>query len=195
MTNLIRSFIAVPLTTQIHQNLDAFTRQYGLNSRDLGFKPVDSKNIHLTLKFLGEIDQNLARSVSEALDLVATKIQPFPASVRGVGAFPGWTNRARVVWAGVEPADRLGSIYRLIDDATVKLGLPSEGRGFSPHLTLARLSFMTAGSEQVLNKLKILAPQPDFGEFPVDRIVLFKSVLQPQGPVYSVLSSHSISTE
>lgn len=195
MTSLIRSFIAVPLTAQIHQNLDAFTRKAGLNSRGLGFKPVNTRNIHLTLKFLGEIDQDLVRPVSEALDRVAAGFQPFTASVREIGAFPGWTNRARVIWAGVEPAGTLSSLYRAIDDETIRLGLASEGRAFSPHLTLARIAFMTAGAERVISQLKILSPQPDFGEFTVDKIVLFKSVLQPQGPIYTVLSSHSFSTE
>ena len=195
MSTLIRSFIAVPLSAQIHQNLDTFTRQSGLISRDLGFKPVNAKIIHLTLKFLGEIDQNMVHAISETLDQVTAKFYPFAASVRGIGAFPGWTNRVRVIWAGMEPADTLRSLYRTIDDATVRLGVPSEGREFFPHLTLVRVAFMTAGSEQVISKLKTLAPQPDFGEFTVDRVVLFKSVLQPQGPVYSVLSSHSFSAD
>lgn len=193
MSTLIRSFIAIPLSPEIHQNLDVFTRQYGLNSRDHGFKPVNTKNIHLTLKFLGEIDQNLVHNVSSSLKQIAAKLHPFTGSVIGIGAFPGWSSRARVIWAGVEPAYKLSQIYREVDDATVKLGLPSEGKAFSPHLTMARISYMTVGSERVINELKLLAPQPDFGEFTVDRIVLFKSVLLPQGPIYSVLSSHAFS--
>jgi 2'-5' RNA ligase len=193
MSTLIRSFIAIPLPPQILTNLVAFTRQQGLHARESGFKPVKAENMHLSLKFLGEIDQNQVREVSQALTQITASLDPFRAAVRGIGAFPNWSNRVRVIWVGVEPVEPIRSVYRLIDEATVKIGVPSEDRAFSPHLTLARISFMTRESELAFKRLKSISPEPEFGEFMADKVVFYRSTLLPQGPVYNLISSHPFS--
>lgn len=193
MSSLIRSFIAVPPNSQVHHNLAEFAIQNGLSSRDQGLKPVKTENIHLTLKFLGEIDQHHIKMVSDELGKIALNLSPFQGSVRGIGAFPGWGTRTRVIWVGVEPVTGIREIYQLVEEATTKMGIPSDGKQFSPHLTLARVSYLTHESENVINKLKSLSSEPYFGDFTIDRIVLFKSVLLPQGPIYSILSSHPLS--
>ena len=194
MKNLIRSFIAVPLNPQVHKNLVDFTRQYGLNSREHGFRPVKPENIHLTLKFLRDIDQDQVQKLGLVLSQLAVKLSPFTGSVQGIGVFPGWNKRPRVIWVGVEPVEPIREVYHLIEEATTKLGIASDGKPFSPHLTLARVSYLTRESELVINKLKDLSLEPDFGRFPIDRVTLFKSVLLPQGPVYSIVSSHPLSS-
>lgn len=193
MKKLIRSFIAVPLNPQVHKSLADFTRQYSLNSREQGFRPVKAENIHLTFKFLGEIDENQVQQLGFALSQLTVKLSPFTGSVQGIGAFPGWTNRPRVIWVGVEPVEPIRDVYHLIEEATIKLGIAADGKPFSPHLTLARVSYLTRESESAINKLKDLSPEPDFGRFLIDKVTLYKSVLLPQGPVYSILSSHPFS--
>jgi len=193
MVNVIRSFIAVPLPPQIHKNLAIFTRQYGLNSRENGFRPVKPENIHLTLKFLGEIEEHMLPKVSNVLSILTENLSPFTGSVRAIGAFPGWDKNPRVIWVGIEPEELFRDIYRVVDETTTKLGIPSDGKRFTPHLTLARISFQSHESDLVFNKLKGLSPEPEFGEFTVDRVHFIKSVLLPQGPAYTLLSSHPFS--
>jgi 2'-5' RNA ligase len=194
MTNLIRSFIALPLAPNIHKNLADFTRTHGLHVRESGLKPVKPENIHLTLKFLAEIDKTQVEKISYLLNQLTTDFSPFTASVQGVGAFPDWNNRPRVVWIGIEPAEQLRKLHKSLDEKLVSLGFPSDRKPFSPHLTLARVSFIKPETGQTFERLKKLSPEPFFGEFMIDRIILFRSVLLPQGPQYSILSSHPFSS-
>ncbi len=190
MEKLIRSFIAIPLTTQIHQNLADFSHQHGLDNRTYGLKPVKPVNIHLTLKFLGEIEESQIVEISTTLDEVASGLQPFKASIHGIGAFPAWNRNPRVIWVGAGPVEPLQKVYNRVESATDQLGFPPEKRGFSPHLTLARINAQTDQSTGLFTRLSRLSPETFFGEMMVDHLVLFKSVLLPQGPVYTALSSH-----
>lgn len=193
MTNLIRSFIAIPIATHIHKNLADFIRMVGLNARESGFRPVKPENIHITLKFLADIDQNQIQKTSRLLDQLTVNFSPFTASVQGIGAFPSWNMHPRVIWIAMEPAEELRRVHKSIDEGLVNLGFPSDKKPFSPHLTLARVSFVKPETVRIFDRLQHLSPEPFFGEFTIDRLVLYKSVLLPQGPVYSILSSHPFS--
>jgi 2'-5' RNA ligase len=195
MSNLMRTFIAIPLNPEIHQNLAVFCREHGLNSRDHGFRPVKPENIHLTLKFLGEIDQSQANKISLALAELSSKCNPFSARLKGIGAFPSWKNHPRVIWVGAEPLEPLRLIFQGIDQVLTRLGIASDRKPFSPHLTLARISFVNPGTEQAIRQLQNLPHEPEFGELTVDRINLYRSVLLPGGPVYSILSNHPFSAQ
>ena len=194
MSNLMRAFIAIPLNREIHQHLSVFCRDNGLNSREHGFRAVKPENIHLTMKFLGEIDQSQAEKIGFALTQLSSGSTPFTASLKGIGAFPGWNNHPRVIWVGVEPLEPIRHLFQGIDHTLVRLGIPGDRKPFSPHLTLARISFVDHGSEQTIRRLQNPSHEPEFGSFSVDRVNLYRSVLQPGGPVYSILSSHPFST-
>lgn len=195
MTNLIRSFIAIPLTSEIHHNLADFDKLYSLDSRASGLRLVKPSNIHLTLKFLGEIEPSQVGILKNCLNQVTKDFAPFTASIQGLGAFPNWRNRPRVIWVGVVPTAPIQKIFKRVDSATAQVGFPSEARTFSPHLTLARVSSScsTQPPDSLLHKLMTLTPQPDFGSMVVNKLILFKSVLLSEGPVYSILSSHPFS--
>ncbi len=188
--NLIRSFIAIPLTAQIHQNLADFCRQNGLDNRSYGLKPVKPINIHLTLKFLGEIDESQTGRLRTALDEVSAGLKPFKVSIRGIGAFPAWNRNPRVVWVGAQPVEPLLAVFSSVEVATMGLSFPPEKRGFSPHLTLARVNTQTDQLAGIFARLSRLSPEPFFGKMMVESLILFKSVLLPQGPVYTTLSCH-----
>jgi len=190
LEKLIRSFIAIPLNSQIHQNLADFCHLHGLDNRNYGLKPVQAANIHLTIKFLGEIDQHRVKELSSALNQVASRLAPFKVYVRGVGAYPAWNRNPRVIWVGSGPIEPLQKVFSLVEIATVSLNFPPEKRGFSPHLTLARVNTQTDQLAAIINRLSRLTPEPFFGEMEMKGMVLFKSVLLPQGPVYTALSSH-----
>lgn len=193
MSNLIRSFIAIPLNQEIHKNLEDFSSRYELTDRSLGLKPVKPSNIHLTLKFLGEIDQVQATKLSSLLDKTAASLKPFQAKIHGVGAFPGWKSHPRVIFVQASPEESIKEVFHKVESAAVSLGFPQENREFSPHLTLARVAFHTPQLDNLISVLMRMAQEPQFGALPIDKIVMFKSVLLPQGPVYTVLSTHSFS--
>lgn len=195
MADLIRTFIAIPLTLEIHKNLHDFIHAHGLDDRASGFRPVRAENIHLTLKFLGDVPSTSISAISEQLNAVGKKAFLFPVTVSGVGAFPGWRKNPRVIWVGVQPVEPLLHLFREVDAATAVAGYQSEKRAFSPHLTLARINqqFPAPRQAEIITNLMNLKTEPHFGSMTVRELVLFKSVLQPTGPIYTILSRHSFS--
>lgn len=194
MPNLIRSFIAIPLTDEIHQNLADFIRLHKLDMRAAGLRPVKPGNIHLTLKFLGEVESFRIPTISQCLEELTRRHVPFSIIVQGLGAFPGWRKSPRVLWVGAQPADLLQELFQLVDSETAAIGFPSEDRKFSPHLTLARINQQPSNPVQreLIEKLMNLEGEPLFGKMTVNEVVLFKSLLQPSGPEYSILSRHPL---
>lgn len=195
MPNLIRSFIAVPLNGEIHQNLADFIQSHNLNTHGAGLRPVKPANIHLTLKFLGDVESFRIQAIGQALDEEIKSLAPFSIDIRGLGAFPAWKKQPRVIWVGAHPADQLKELFSRVDTAAAAAGFPPENRDFSPHLTLARINQQISNPVQheLLEKLMNIQPEPVFGQMTVHEVVLFKSLLQPSGPVYTILSRHSFS--
>jgi 2'-5' RNA ligase len=192
MKETIRSFIAIPLSSEVQSALEQFAVKFGINQRN-GFRPVKPGNIHLTLKFLGDATPQQIKSVSACLDQIVQAYHSFPIKFEGVGAFPNW-NLPRVIWAGISAPPALESLYQSIDQQTVELGFPSENRRFSPHLTIARVnSNMTdPGFARVVTAVKNNTAAPFFGEILAEQVNLYRSVLQPGGPLYSVISLHQL---
>lgn len=191
MQRMIRAFIAIPLNTGIQTELAAFVSRYRI-SRENGFRPVKADIIHLTVKFLGDSTQAQLEHVSAGLDVITRTFQSFPLVVETVGAFPNW-DRTRVVWVGVNAPPSLQSLYGQIDQLTVKAGFASEGKRFTPHLTLARLTTTPpeTAAASALNRLKTLSPVPVFGQLQAAEVILFQSTLTPQGPIYKAISRHA----
>lgn len=190
MKTAIRSFIAIPLPVEIQSKLEEFARITNITQRN-GFRPVKPCNIHLTLKFLGDATLEQIQSIRACLADIAQVQNPFCIAFEGIGAFPSWY-QPRVIWIGMRAPSTLERLFNTIDQSTIKLGFPSEGRKFSPHLTLARVnsSMNDPHFAHVIQSLRSLTPQPKIGEMTASHIHLYKSDLQSGGPVYSVLSSH-----
>ena len=152
-------------------------------------KPVETENIHLTLKFLGEIPQH---KVDEVADLVKEiSFEPFEFMVEEVGVFPN-LRRPRTIWAGITiGVSNVTKVFEELDEKLGKLGFERERRKFHPHLTICRVR-SGKNRDQLVGELLRLANQ-EFGMIGVDRIVLKKSVLTPSGPIYTSLaeSRHS----
>ncbi len=145
-------------------------------------KATKTKTFHLTLKFLGDVDEEKLSVLIDELSKIT--FRPIDARLSEVGAFPD-TNRPRVVWVGIEPKDIINSIQGQVDLATQKLGFVADRR-FHPHITLARIKFVDdrKGLRDCLTSLKV----PE-ASFKLDSFKLVKSVLTPQGPEYEVLKS------
>jgi 2'-5' RNA ligase len=146
---------------------------------DLKF--VEPENVHLTLKFLGEIPEAKARKVAETVSEMSFK--PFSFLVEGVGVFPS-PSRPNVVWAGItDGVADLAAVFEDLEGRLSRLGFERERRRFSPHLTVCRVRSGRNRAQLVaeLNQLEDMV----FGSVKVDRVTLKKSVLTRQGPVYT----------
>lgn len=176
----MRSFIAIELPEAIQEllsELSARLRESGANA-----SWVRPGNIHLTLRFLGEVDEDGLDRLAEVLSERYTSVSPFPLSVRGIGAFPN-LRRPSVIWAGVGPVEgALTEVQAAAEAAAQAIGLPEESKSFHPHLTLARLR-LPRGIEPLLARLQ---DEKDFsgGDFIANAVSLFSSELTPRGSIY-----------
>ena len=151
---------------------------------------VSASGIHLTLKFLGEIQAELGDLLHPALERATAARPAFSVRVRGAGCFPD-AGRPRVVWVGLEePRGELSALQRAIESECVALGLPAEDRPFSPHLTLGRVR-REAGADAALFVRSVLEREPavDLGVMTVDSVHLYRSDLRPTGAEYRRLHS------
>jgi 2'-5' RNA ligase len=146
-------------------------------------------NIHVTLKFLGDVSEANLTVLYEILKREAEKQMVFEIQAGGLGAFPSLT-RPRVIWVGVQAPPDLAAVQQAIDVETARLGYASEERDFSPHLTLGRIA-RSASSEEVrqigatLGSMKV----GDLGSSRIQSVHFYRSDLNPQGAVYTKLFS------
>lgn len=151
-------------------------------------KFVEPENVHLTLKFLGEIMPSLVEQVSNAVK--ETGFQPFSARLEGVGVFPN-LRRPRVVWAGIsDGVFQLAEVWKDVDTKLSNLGFERERRGFSPHITIGRVR-SGRNRDRLIEELSTLSDYV-FGDLHVDRVALKKSVLTPSGPIYTTLVESAV---
>jgi RNA 2',3'-cyclic 3'-phosphodiesterase len=181
--NLIRTFIAIPLSDEIHQRLAEC--QTSLKKHHAEVSWVKPENIHLTLLFLGEIHPNLVEKVGQCLeDIIPTQPQ-FTCEIAGTGVFPN-PKRARVLWIGVtqgkEPVIQLQSV---IEKSLDKLNIPKEDRAFHPHLTLGRVR-SPKNLDIVVDDL-LQQSKMSCGTLSVTQVTLFSSKLSPTGAIYAPL--------
>lgn len=145
-------------------------------------KVVKPSNLHLTLKFLGDTEEGLVEDIVRVIEGSTRDIQPFEVRLRGMGAFPSLSNM-RVIWVGIENGKELAVLAERLDRSFATLGIEHERRAFRPHLTVAR----ARGSRGADAVQSIIAANTatDYGDYVIDRVTLRKSVLTPEGPIYS----------
>jgi 2'-5' RNA ligase len=145
---------------------------------------VAETNLHVTLKFLGQIDEVRVDPIAQALAGVAARTAAFEIAVRGLGAFPT-SARPRIVWVGLEPAAPLAALAGEVDTALATLGSARESRPFAAHVTLGRVR------ESRRNALlaAALARPAECGRLTVARVSLMRSELHPRGARYTELTS------
>ena len=168
---MIRLFVALQIPDDVRQRLVAL--QGGVP----GARWANSDQMHLTLRFIGEVDGNVAHDIDDAL--AGIRAPSFTLELAGVGEFGGKNPRA--LWAGVRPNDAILHLQKKIETALQRIGLAPESRKFSAHVTLARMK--GAPREKVVQFLTHLALFAS-GPFPVDHFVLFSSQLSHSGSIY-----------
>jgi 2'-5' RNA ligase len=183
----LRLFIAARPPDAVLRGLDELSGQLG--SRHEGVKWVGSGGVHLTLKFLGNVDEGMVRALDEAAAGCTRTVGEIRLAVGGVGAFPDM-KRPRVIWVGLSgDIERLQTVQKSLEEACFDLGFPKEGRGFRPHLTLGRVKDRL--SVDTIKKIN-LSKDIVLGDMVVDAIELIKSDLLPSGAIYTTLSHYPL---
>lgn len=184
----MRLFIALPLKEHVKDQLDKLTAT--LKRHGGSVKWVKADNIHLTLRFLGETEENLVEKIKEHIDEAVKSHRQVPTSITTLGGFPN-LNRPRVIWVGIEEnIEALRKMARDIEHRMRDLGFEKEKKPFKAHLTLGRVRHPKG-----LENLTGFMSDYRLEEMPLlfDRVVLFKSTLTPQGPIYDRLHEAMLS--
>lgn len=185
----MRTFIAIELDKKITDALAEIQKE--LKSSQADIKWVRPENIHLTLKFLGEVEEARIKEIIQRLKELGSQIKPFALRISGLGTFPGLKS-ARVIWAGIkEDTDELMKLAKMIEDGLITLGFPKENREFSAHLTLGRFRSNKNRNKLIRRLEETQIPQRLTQQ--IASIALFKSLLHPTGAVYQKLSEINLS--
>jgi 2'-5' RNA ligase len=175
----MRCFIAVEVDSPA---VSSFVDE--LSKVGAALRVVKPGNLHLTLKFLGEVSEGSIDSILKAMDSSLSGVGPFEASLYGTGAFPG-LNHMRVVWVGISKNhERLIEMQSAVDRELVPLGFAPDKK-FHPHLTLARVKSQKGKGQ--LKAFILKNKERPFGKLIIESVLLKKSVLTPEGPIYSRL--------
>lgn len=175
----MRTFIAVEIPDDVKKIIGNYIDSIRGSFKSI--KWVSPENLHLTIKFLGEVKEYDLQSLSDCVAKVSSDFSPFTMGFLSVGFFPS-RNNMRVIWIGADGgADNLLGLFHELEDYLEKLGFDRETRAFSPHLTIGRAK----------RHFRVKMPEnlPDFNavNFDVKSIAIIKSTLTPQGPVYEKL--------
>ncbi len=188
--SLLRAFIALEIPLEIREAVyEAMAPlQKGIGS---AVHWVPMENLHLTLKFLGDVSPSSLEMLSQMLRAEADLFPCFDLCLQGLGSFPN-LKRPRVIYIGIQAPAALEGLQRGIELASHKLGYESEERGFSPHLTIGRVkhaSRVTATEQQIIRRALEETRIDLLGTARVDSVHLYKSDLKPKGSVYTRLYS------
>jgi 2'-5' RNA ligase len=188
---LIRSFLAIELPKPILRKIEEI--QGDLRSAHADVRWMSPEKIHLTLKFFGNIEESRIDSIFKLIEEPARSTPPFSLKVRGVGAFPSMKS-PRVIWLGlVNGSESLTSLQKQIETQLEKIGFQPEDRLFHPHLTLGRMK-SSRGKDELGGRME-KHREEEFGDFQVERLILFKSDLKPSGPIYTALREMKLGSD
>src|SRR5229473_6307410 len=179
----MRLFVALEIPSSVRENLaDLLTSLRAVSPQTRWVHP---ENLHVTLKFIGEVPEAKSSAIRSALAGVRSE-QPVTLDFRGLGFFPN-EKHPRVFWAGIDASTNLKTLAANIDGATEKVGIPREQRPFSPHLTLARFE-----PPRLPEKLRAAIQENaarEFGSVRTSQFHLIESKLKPSGAEYTTVES------
>lgn len=174
-----RLFVAIRPPASIREQLLAIMGGIG------GVRWQADEQLHLTLRFIGEVDRHTAEDVAAALGSV--RFGGFEIALNEIGTFSR-RGQPEVIWAGVAPQDPLKQLHKKVDQACVRAGLEPERRAYSPHITLARLKRGSGSLGGLIEQSGGVTSPP----FAVDQFALYESRLTPEGAIYSVVERYKL---
>lgn len=179
-----RLFIALPLSIDVERALGRIIDDLAKSGAKV--KWVDPKNIHMTVRFLGDTNERLIPELKQLIDRAASQTKATHVTINRLGTFPN-LKKPRVFWAGLDPNALLEGIIAMaeeIERGVQAVGFEPESKSFKPHLTLARVKYPD-GLDRLCRAIEDYTITPI--DVSLDRLVLFKSTLTPRGPVYDKL--------
>lgn len=186
---VVRAFVAIALPQDLLDRLGQVSAELQDRLAGLPMRWTTPGNLHLTLKFLGEVSEANLPIFEAILQTEGAQIPPFEIRIGGFGVFPN-PSRPRVLWVGVEAPQALAVLQRRIEAEASRLGYPPEERPFSPHLTLGRVARAAQPGDVRRIGEALWMFEPGFlGAAQVEDVRLYRSDLRPGGPVYTCLYS------
>jgi 2'-5' RNA ligase len=182
-----RVFCAIELPSEVRARAAEHAARLRERTSEVRASWPRAENLHLTLKFLGEIERSRVEELSNAADRAVQNTRPFNLIIEGAGAFPP-RGAPRVIWLGIkDSSDELSRLQSNLEDECAKIGFPREERPFHPHLTLARIRASHGARE-----LARLHRETGFEaiDFPITELVVMRSELGPGGSRYTEISRH-----
>ena len=186
----IRAFICLELPKHVRDTIDVKATSL-LKKTGARCSWVKPGNLHLTLKFLGDIPESIVPKLAAALEKVVAKAAPLSLSLKDVGTFGG--RNPRVIWVGIGGETvALEEMANAVDRAVANLGFPREKRRFGPHLTIARVR-ESKSAKRLLEKIEEIELPNE--SFIADRVTLMKSTLSTGGSIYEPQAEFSLSDQ
>lgn len=179
----VRTFIAVDISEGARRSVAELIRELEVHGAEVRW--VRPESLHLTLKFLGEIEGSRLEDVFQGVEEAIRGLGPFVIALEGLGGFPGLAS-PRVLWVGVSKgADILRDLAERVEVGLERRGFPREGRPFSPHLTIGRVKRRSGKLRKLAEEMSKRTFGPE--EVLVEEVKVMKSELRPSGAVYTSL--------
>ena len=178
----MRIFIGIKLDKSVQDKIEKFLKPFKKISSPL--KWVKPGNIHITLKFIGDVPDEKYTRIENSLTSTTFNTGPFDLELAGCGKFGGRSD-LNILWTGITPDKKLEQVYDKIEDCLEPLGIEKETRKFKPHITVAR-NKKNFNFKSLLKMIEEKETLP-IAELTVDRFQVFKSQLTPNGPIYTIL--------
>ena len=182
----MRTFIAIDLDKKIKDTITTYIEQQNRFHADV--KWASRQGLHLTLKFLGEINNEKALRTESILDFVTKDINSFPLTFKGTGCFPSENRAPRVFWIGIQEHKNILPLQKAIETNLKNIGFPLEKRKYHPHLTLGRVR--SNRNLEILKNELTYNQEKNFGSMTINNIIFFQSTLKPTGAEYTIISKH-----
>ncbi len=189
----MRAFIAIDLPKEIKDYLSLLEAKLKQSGADV--KWVAPVNIHLTLKFLGEIDEQKTNKITQILEEISFRTPQYHLKLGDIGAFPN-IKSPRIIWIGLAAGDNeTKEIATNLEEKIEKIGIPKEDKPFASHITIGRIK-SNLNREKLTQALTALTTENDKAiyQFLATKLTLFKSTLTPQGPIYEAVKESSLKT-
>ncbi|MDD5382603.1 MAG: RNA 2',3'-cyclic phosphodiesterase [Candidatus Margulisbacteria bacterium] len=179
----MRAFISVELPDEVKKKIAELITE--LKEIDLAVKWVETRNLHITLKFLGGVKENDLDELIEISTKAVAGSSSFNARFESLGTFPEGKN-PRVIWVGTEEGgDKLCQLAESLENELSKAGFKRGEKAFKPHITIGRIKG-NKGVDKLKEKM-MNYKNPGFGAALIDRVHIMKSTLTPKGPVYETI--------
>jgi RNA 2',3'-cyclic 3'-phosphodiesterase len=188
----LRTFLAIDFPSHIIEKINGIQKSLN-NLGPTNIRWVKPENIHLTLKFLGNIELSRIQQIKNDMDAISNEYQPFHIKLKGIGAFPHW-RQPRIIWIGIEKSEILILLANKLEMKMRALGCQREIRPFSPHLTIGRFRDNTSPEGFQRLEIECRTTKRIDDQIEVSNFCLYKSDLHAFGPEYTLLYSSSFKT-